>query len=217
MPRKKKLSWRKTTRAPYTRPSGHRSEGFWLGLSAPFGFLEQHTRTQTHNATKHNRDAGLARLPLQDPHWQSELSSACKCLDWRGEWNIFFPVIVFFYALAPGSLLSYAGRGWADEDARLRQWPRGRMRRWRASSAWTSLCHLLWSGHWLLLPQHSGWSLPVLTSAVAFVGGGDLFECNPTPIILPSLEYISGRLSRLFFFFQITNVHNLSLLGHVKA
>lgn len=64
---------------------------------------------------------------------------------------------------------------------RMRAWgsgPRGRMRRWRASSARASLCHLLWSGHWLLLAQHSGWSLPVLTSAVAFVGGGDLFECT---------------------------------------
>lgn len=28
---------------------------------------------------------------------------------------------MFFYALAPGPLLSHAGRGWVDEDVRLRQ------------------------------------------------------------------------------------------------
>lgn len=120
----------------------------------------------------------------------------------EGSETFFFPVIVFFYALAPGSLLSYAGRGWADEDARLRQWPRGRMRRWRASSAWASLCHLLWSGHWLLLPQHSGWSLPVLTSAVAFVGGGDLFECTPTPLSYQVWSTLVVDSRNCFFFFR---------------
>lgn len=41
-------TWCKTTLASYTRPSGHRSEGFWTELSALFGFLEQHTHAQSH-------------------------------------------------------------------------------------------------------------------------------------------------------------------------
>lgn len=155
----------------------------------------------------------------------TEWTLKCMQMPWlkRGVKH-FFPVIVFFYALAPGSLLSYAGRGWADEDVRLRQWPWGRMRRWRASSAWASLCHLLWSGRWLLSPQHSGWSLPVFTSAVAFVGGGDLFECSPTPLFHQVWSTLVADSRHFYFFFKSQICCNspllqlnLSLLGHAKV
>lgn len=43
----KKRRWLKTTLASYTRPSGYRSEGFWIELSALFGFFEQHACKHT--------------------------------------------------------------------------------------------------------------------------------------------------------------------------
>lgn len=50
----------KATLASYTRPSGHRSEGFWPELSALFGFLEQHTHAQSHTMSM----LGLVKLNI---------------------------------------------------------------------------------------------------------------------------------------------------------
>lgn len=146
----------------YAGPSGHRSEGHWLELSAPVFSSEQ---AQIHS--RHTGTSGQAHIVgYTNTSGQWVLSSVLM----HGlEWGVvYFNFNCVVLCISPGLIMSLYG-AWVDEDSCMKLWLRafsGQMRRWRASSVWALLFYLMWSGHGLLLLHHLSWSPPVLASAI---------------------------------------------------
>lgn len=107
----------KTTLASYTRPSGHRSEGFWPELSALFGFLEQHTHAQSRTMSM----LGLVKLNISGsaPTQRALSRMQMPWLEWRVEHFFFFFNCVFL-CISPG-LITGLCRAWVGGRGCVRE------------------------------------------------------------------------------------------------
>lgn len=205
--KEEKRSWRKTTLASYTRPSGHRSEGFWLELSALFGFFELH-HTHAHNTTQYRCGVGQACSSGSTP---TQWTLQCMQMPWleREVKHFFFLSNCVVLCISPGLITvlcrAWVG-GWGCAPEAVAE---------RTDEKVEGLISL-----GIALPFVVEWPLIALTTPLRLITAGlHISHCfcrrwwlvwvHRPPITLPSLEYISDRLSLLFFFlffFHITHL-----------